>query len=70
MIKTEEIRMLLHAGKIEEADTSNLFKDENSYPQICSRCVFGMRCVANKKLPCMAHNREDRRSIYYKANNV
>ena len=47
----------LKDGKIKEKLTSKAFT--------CASCVFCMECLRVYSLPCMAHNRAKRDSIYY-----
>lgn len=60
--KTEEefnevINSLLRKGDISEQDTT--------ISQPCKCCVMKSACFPSKRHLCMAHNRADRRSIFY-----
>lgn len=54
---TELITELLASKKITERETTN--------SSGCNSCYFNNSCKVNKRMPCMGHNRQDRKSIYY-----
>ena len=53
----EIIQSLLRKGDISEQDTPA--------NQPCKSCVMKNTCFPSKEHECMAHNRADRRSIFY-----
>lgn len=64
----ETIKQMLEAGQIQEKQVTINVKSPgygDSLPQVCAKCVFHRNCRAKYHTACMAHNREDRRSVYY-----
>ncbi len=53
----ELIEQMLADGKIIERKTLP--------EQGCKSCAFKSECKGKYEMPCMAHNRKDKRSIYY-----
>lgn len=53
----KKISTLLEQGKIRELDTAHYTS--------CDRCAIRKVCPRNSTMMCMAHNRKDRRSVYY-----
>lgn len=54
-----EINKHLKSGTVIEKDTRKLVN------RACSHCFFAHKCDRDTHIHCMAHNRVDRRSVYY-----
>jgi hypothetical protein len=52
-----KIELGVNSGKIVEKESDSEFP--------CKYCVFHMGCYSSRLMPCMAHNRKDKKSIYY-----
>ena len=64
----ETIKQMLEDGLIQEKQVTINVKSPgygDSLPQVCTKCVFHRNCRAKYHTACMAHNREDKRSVYY-----
>lgn len=62
--KDQKIKELVY--EIKELLTNKVIKEkETGETQGCTACVFEGRCKANYRMPCMAHNRGNKDSIYY-----
>lgn len=64
----ETIKKMLEDGQIQEKQVSINMESSgygDSLPQVCSKCIFHRNCKAKYHTACMAHNREDKRSVYY-----
>ena len=59
IFSTNDIPELLAANRIKEKESTN-----QGVPA-CMSCYFNRSCQVSKTLPCMGHNRPDRKSIYY-----
>ena len=67
----ETIKKMLEDGQIQEKQVTINVESSgygDSLPQVCSKCIFHRNCKAKYHTACMAHNREDKRSVYYVEN--
>jgi len=63
--KQEKIELLI--GKIESDLRNGIVKEKPTSVGFtgCGCCAYGKMCRMNIVLPCMAHNRASKDSIYY-----
>jgi hypothetical protein len=62
--KQETVEII--TNKINEGLRNLIIRTKTTGEQFfCEMCVMAKDCPRSSKMPCMAHNREDRLSVYY-----